>query len=293
MLLTGIGVFSILAQLQVLYMSAWRSIIAEKPSPMVVNSLVFWPQYFATDSQSFNFELVLQKIKDICSSGSDMLEIVDGLCFYEVGSELEQMYINWMDKLLSAAQNFLKASDIDCEICLTSSSVLLMQKALEVGVSTIHDLGVWRNGDTLKLAQIYKPKIVLGMWPKLSTMSKTLEYELYENSIKNISALVAKFKKLGIANLAIDVGLGLSTLNDENQRLLKALAEFKEFGLPTIVGLPAQIEFATNSFEKSHSEQLTTILTALSNGASFIRLEENHKFANVINLARSMHKISA
>jgi dihydropteroate synthase len=127
-------------------------------------------------------------------------------------------------------------------------------------------------------AKFNLPYIAMHMKGNPQTMQNNTFYDNLINEI--ITYFIEKIKRLrdaGVKDIIIDPGFGFAKTMDQNYSLLASLKDFKNFGLPLLVGFSRKsmlYKLLDTTPEKSLNATTVVNAVALVNGADILRVHD-------------------
>ena len=128
------------------------------------------------------------------------------------------------------------------------------------------------------IAELQVPYIIMHMQGTPNNMQKNPTYTNITTEI--ISYFQQKIKQLqakGIQDISIDPGFGFGKTLAHNYQLLNELEEFKQFGIPLLVGTSRKsmiYKLLENSPEQALNGTSITNTIALQKGATILRVHD-------------------
>jgi dihydropteroate synthase len=128
------------------------------------------------------------------------------------------------------------------------------------------------------VARLHVPYIMMHMRGTPQTMRQHTDYaDLMEEIMLYFARKVRQLRLLGVNDIILDPGFGFSKTVDQNYTLMSHLCEFKEFGLPLLVGVSRKsMIYKYLGGTPADSLNGTTVLNtiALLNGADILRVHD-------------------
>jgi dihydropteroate synthase len=174
--------------------------------------------------------------------------------------------------------------------------------ALENGASIVNDITGFGSGSKMidAVKEFGAKVVVMHIKGTPRIMQDNPEYEDLIGEIKDsLREIIVKAVAGGIKkeNIIIDPGIGFGKTIEHNLQILNRLSEFKEFGLPILIG-PSRKSFIGKLTGSEPDERIpgtiASIAIAIKNGADIVRVHDvkEAKQAVVISdaIARSGEK---
>ena len=154
------------------------------------------------------------------------------------------------------------------------------EQCIKAGADIINDISAGELDEKMMdtIAELQVPYIIMHMQGTPSNMQKNPTYTNVTTEI--ISYFQQKIKQLqakGIHDIIIDPGFGFGKTLAHNYQLLNELEEFKQFGIPVLVGTSRKsmiYKLLDNSAEKALNGTSITNTIALQKGANILRVHD-------------------
>lgn len=248
--------------------------------PRIVGIINATPDSYITDSRAQSIDAVLMKAKQYIDEGVDILEIggeSTGPGSVDVSLDEERM------RVISAVKAIRNAFP-DVWICVDTWKSTIAVEALSVGADMINDITAGRGDSAMfsVIANAHCPVVL--MYSKDSSARTTVSAHQYDDVIQTIHRFLAEritiALKAGIehAKIIVDPGLGhfVSSEPKYSYTILDQLRRFTDLA-PVLVS-PSRKSFLAGPQNLPASERLpatlSATLTAVKNGASFIRTHD-------------------
>jgi dihydropteroate synthase len=171
---------------------------------------------------------------------------------------------------------------ISAPISIDTTKSEVARLALESGASIVNDITGMESGKEMAgIVKEFGAKVVL-MHTKGSpqTMQNNPAYEDLLREIKEkLRGLIEKACAFGVKkeNIIVDPGIGFGKTLEHNLLILNRLFEFKEFGLPILIG-PSRKSFIGKITgaepDKRIFGTIASVAIAIKNGADIIRVHD-------------------
>jgi len=154
------------------------------------------------------------------------------------------------------------------------------EQCVKVGADIINDISAGELDEKMvdTIAKLQVPYIIMHMQGTPSNMQKNPMYTNVTTEI--ISYFQKKIKHLkakGIHDIIIDPGFGFGKTLAQNYQLLNELEEFKQFGIPLLVGTSRKsmiYKLLDNSAEQALNGTSITNTIALQKGVNILRVHD-------------------
>jgi len=185
-----------------------------------------------------------------------------------------------MNRVIPVIKAIREQSDV--LISIDTSKPEVMSAAVNAGANIINDVNGLRADGALDVcAQLNIPVCVMHMQGEPRTMQAEPVYVDVVDDIKRFfEARIEACVKAGIRdeNIILDPGFGFGKTLEHNLQLLKRLNEFKDFGLPVLVGLSrkSMLGKILNESEPENRVYASVAAAVLSrmNGAGIFRVHD-------------------
>lgn len=246
-------------------------------TPVVMGILNVTPDSFYADSRKQTEAAIEDRIRAILSEGGQMIDVGG----YSSRPDAAEVSPEEEMKRLSFALNILKTHYPDVTVSVDTFRASVAQQAVEeYGVAIINDIS---GGDLdaamfETVARLRVPYIMMHMRGTPKTMQQYTDYtDMMSEIIIGFSRKVRQLRLLGVNDIILDPGFGFSKTLDQNYTLMKHLTEFREFGLPLLVGVSRKsMIYKFLGGTPADSLNGTTVLNtfALLNGADILRVHD-------------------
>lgn len=262
--------------------------------PVLMGILNCTPDSFSDGGQFVDVDLAVQHALAMLADGADIIDIGGestrpGALPVSVGDEIARV-IPVIQKLKQRA---------NCFISIDTHKPEVMTAAIEAGADIINDVNALRTPGALQAAAASNARICLmHMQGQPQTMQ---EHPHYDDLLAEVLAFfderITACVNAGIARerLIIDPGFGFGKSVDHNLLLIQQLAQFKQFGLPILVGVSRKSTIG-HVLDRDVNERLPGSLAlttlALCQGASIIRAHDVKETKDVINMTHAVMQVA-
>ncbi|WP_303024663.1 dihydropteroate synthase [uncultured Parabacteroides sp.] len=254
-----------------------RGTLTSLDTPLVMGILNVTPDSFYADSRKQTEAAVEERIQAILSEGGQIID-VGGYSFrpdaVEVSPEEEM-------ERLAFALKILNAHYPDVALSVDTFRADVARRCVEeYGAAIINDIsGGELDAEMFEtVARLHVPYIMMHMRGTPQTMQQYTDYEdMMEDIMLYFARKVRQLRLLGVNDIILDPGFGFSKTVDQNYTLMSHLCEFKEFGLPLLVGVSRKsMIYKYLGGTPADSLNGTTVLNtiALLNGADILRVHD-------------------
>jgi dihydropteroate synthase len=172
------------------------------------------------------------------------------------------------------------------------------QQAIDAGASMVNDISAG-NLDPKMFEVVGRagvPYVMMHMQGTPQTMNQHTTYQhLIKDIIDHFHQRVFKAHEAGIKDIIIDPGFGFAKTVQQNFELLNQLDHLRILGKPLLVGLSRKsMVWRTLNITPEEALNGTTALhtTALSNGASILRVHDVKEAVECIKLFNELNPVS-
>ena len=171
------------------------------------------------------------------------------------------------------------AGRINAPISVDTFEPKVAESCLELGAVAINDVTGFRNPAMIEVAARHKaPVVLMHMRGTPKTMQEDIAYGDVVDDLKAFFAgRVAEVQERGVQEIMIDPGIGFGKTAAHNLEILKRLSEFKELGLPVLIG-PSRKSFigkiTGDPADQRVEGTLAAVSVAIMNGASAVRVHD-------------------
>lgn len=199
-----------------------------------------------------------------------------------------------MDRLLPALA-WVAESYPDIPISVDTFRAEVARHAVAAGAKIINDISSGHLDESMleTVATLQVPYISMHMRGNPQTM---LQHSTYEHIIQEIleyfSQKLENYKKIGINDVIIDIGIGFAKTVDQNFFLLKHLQQFKALGKPLLIGVSRKsMIYKTLGVTAAEALNGSTALHmhALCQGANLLRVHDVKEAKETVQLYRKLY----
>lgn len=181
-------------------------------------------------------------------------------------------------------------------LSIDTSSPLVMQKALEAGVSFVNDVRALTQPQAIEIVASYPdvPICLMHMQGEPGTMQQAPYYENVVDAVKDfLKQRIDACLAAGIAKdrIVIDPGFGFGKTAQHNLRLLQALAELEALQTPILVGLSRKAMIGVLlglSVTDRLPASLALAVMAVMHGAKLVRVHDVKPTIEAIAMVNAM-----
>ncbi len=187
------------------------------------------------------------------------------------------------------------AGKIAVPISIDTFEPQVAEAGLELGAAAINDVSGLRNPDMIDVVARHEaPVVLMHMRGTPKTMQQDISYRDVVEDLKTFFAdRVGEAREKGVQEIMIDPGIGFGKTAQHNLEILKRLGEFKELGLPVLVG-PSRKSFIGEITGQPAGQRLEGTLAAVSvavmNGAAAVRVHDVKACKRAVLIADAVRK---
>ena len=261
--------------------------------PLVMGILNVTPDSFYAGSRKQNEAEIAKQIESILNEGGDMVDIGGYSSRPDAAdvSEAEEL------ERLKLALELIKRDYPDITVSVdTFRSSIARTVVEEYGAAIINDISGGQLDKNMfpTIAALKVPYILMHMRGTPKTMQQQTDYNhLTADIITYFSEKVDELFQLGVNDIILDPGFGLSKTLEQNYELMNHLADFRLFGLPILVGISRK-SMIYKLLGNTPAESLngTTVLNtfALLNGANILRVHDVKEAVEAVRIVNQINK---
>jgi len=254
--------------------------------PRIMGILNVTPDSFSDGGLFLKPEDALAQAEKLLTEGADILDIGGASSrpgAHEISPSEELQRVLPVIKLV--LENFPETI-----ISIDSCSPIVVQAALEEGVSIINDISAGAENKHLfhLAAQFNAPYVLMHMQGIPETMQVNPKYDIVETEVRTFFVTkIEEAKKCGIMDIIIDPGFGFGKTTAHNFALYARLKGFSMMGYPLLVGFSRKRMLSeTTGLVKSETDGIVSILhyNALQSGTSILRVHNVKEAVAVLKL---------
>ncbi|WP_278945753.1 dihydropteroate synthase, partial [Parabacteroides johnsonii] len=206
-------------------------------TPLVMGILNVTPDSFYADSRKQTEAAIEERIQAILSEGGQIIDLGG----YSSRPDAAEVPPEEEMERLAFALKILNTHYSDVALSVDTFRADVARRCVEeYGVAIINDIsGGELDAEMFEtVARLHVPYIMMHMRGTPQTMRQHTDYaDLMEEIMLYFARKVRQLRLLGVNDIILDPGFGFSKTVDQNYTLMSHLCEFKEFGLPLLVGV--------------------------------------------------------
>ena len=257
---------------------------------LIMGVLNVTPDSFSDGGEFFHPDKAVEHARRMVADGADIIDI--GGQSTRPGSDP----VAWEEELRRLRPVLDKlAGRISAPISVDTFEPKVAEACLELGAAAINDVSGFRNPAMIEVAARRKaPVVLMHMRGTPKTMQEDISYQDVVEDLKTFFASrVAQVRENGVQEIMIDPGIGFGKTARHNLEILKRLSEFKDLGLPVLVG-PSRKSFIGKMTGDPAGQRLEGTLAAVSvavmNGASAVRVHDVKACKRAVQIVDAVRK---
>ena len=187
------------------------------------------------------------------------------------------------------------AAEFDVPVSIDTSKPQLMRAAVAAGAAMINDVSALRApGAVAVVAALGVPVCLMHMQGEPRTMQAAPQYDdVLADVIRFLADRVTVCVAAGIARerLLIDPGFGFGKTLQHNLALLRGLGQFRQLGLPILVGISRKSMLGAITGKPVGERQTASVaaaLMAVERGARIVRVHDVAAMVDALRLWRAV-----
>ena len=187
------------------------------------------------------------------------------------------------------------AGRINAPISVDTFEPKVAEACLELGAVAINDVTGFRNPAMIEVAACHSTPVVLM---HMRGTPKTMQDDIsYGDVVADLKAFfvgrVAEIREKGVQEIMIDPGIGFGKNAEHNLEILKRLSEFKDLGLPILIGPSRKSFLGKITGDPAHQRvegTLAAVSVAVMNGASAVRVHDVKACKRAVQVVDAVRK---
>jgi len=247
------------------------------------------PDSFYDGGKYFSEKDILRQTEKMIADGADIIDI--GACSTRPNAQdvSEEEELKRLIPVVKLMRKKFPATIISADTFRSK----VAEEAVHAGADMINDIwgghefkvqnskakaGVPETSMFETIAKLKVPYVLMHMQGTPKNMQQNPQYKDVVKEVKEYFSLkIEKLKSLKFENIILDVGFGFGKNVEHNYALLKNLGEFKDFGLPLLIGVSrkSMINKVIGTKPETALNGTTVVNTiALMNGANILRVHD-------------------
>ncbi|MFK5958640.1 MAG: dihydropteroate synthase [Lutibacter sp.] len=270
-----------------------KGTLIDLASPKVMGILNITPDSFFDGGKYNNPTVIINHIEKMLSEGATFVDV--GAYSSRPGAK----HISEDEELarITPVIKLLIKEFPNLLISVDTFRSLIAEQCIHLGACMINDISAG-NMDTnmfTTVAKLQVPYIMMHMQGTPQTMQNKPTYSnIIQELLYYFSKKIDELRSLGVNDIITDVGFGFGKTLEQNYELLKQLELFKNFEVPTLVGLSRKsMLFKPLEINQNKALNATTSANtiALLNGASLLRVHDVKEAMETIKIVELLNKI--
>lgn len=233
------------------------------------------PDSFSDGGRFFTTEDALIQARQMVADGADILDI--GAESTRPGSDpvSEQ---EELDRAVPVVEKL--ANEIDIPISIDTYKPAVANYCCQAGAAIINDVTGLTDPAMIEAAKTNNAAVVImHMRGKPKTMQRDVNYDDIVAEVRSfLTARASAARNAGIEEVVIDPGIGFGKSATHNFELLGRLREFKDVGVPVLIG-PSRKSFLSNLPSQLPVDQrlegtIAACCAGVMNGAAIVRVHD-------------------
>jgi dihydropteroate synthase len=253
------------------------------------------PDSFSDGGRFESLAAALAEAERMIADGADIIDI--GGESTRPGSRPVEMD-DEMARTIPLIEALRKVSDIPISIDTNKPGV--MRAAVAAGASMINSVSALRDEDALRAAaQLDVPVCLMHMQGTPETMQQKPSYvDVVAEVMAFLRQRIDAALQAGVAahNIIVDPGFGFGKTLQHNLLLLKSLTQFRELGVPVLVGMSRKGMIGAivdKPVDQRLYGSISAAVIAAMLGADIVRVHDVAETADALAIVRALARVSA
>ncbi len=267
-----------------------KNFLSDNGKPLVMGILNVTPDSFSDGGQFLDFDTAVTRALQMVAEGADIIDVggeSSGPSSGDVSLEQE------LERVMPVLKLLRKRTDVMLSIDTYKSEVAL--QALNAGVDMVNDVTALRGDEKMASTLAAFDVPVVMMYSKDSSARTTRRDVQYDDVITTVRDFLEERIEYGVragiagSRFILDPGMGAFVSSDPQYsfQILKRLGEFKDFGLPLLVG-PSRKSFLSGKLDERLEGSLAACAVAVLNGASIVRVHDVQQTRRVVDMVHAI-----
>ncbi len=261
--------------------------------PRVMGILNVTPDSFSDGGDFISPELAISHAEQMLRDGADIIDIGGESTRPGAESVSEQ---EELDRVIPIIE--MIANRISVIVSIDTNKPVVMREAVAAGAGLINDvMALQAPGAVAAAKELAVPVCLMHMQGQPRSMQKG---PVYTDVVADISDFFKQRVALCVAGgiskdrLILDPGFGFGKTLEHNLELLRRLSEFKQIGLPLLVGISRKSMIGTILDDAMVDERLygslAAAVLALEKGAAIIRVHDVKPTVDALKVVDAVRK---
>ena len=253
------------------------------------------PDSFSDGGKFDSPERALAHARRLIAEGADIIDI-GGESTRPGAAEVDEA--QELERTIPLIEAIRRESDV--RISIDTSKAGVMRAAVAAGADMINCIWALRRGDSLATAADLGVQVCLmHMQGEPATMQRDPVYDDVVGEVKDFLAgriEAALAAGIGRERIVVDPGFGFGKSIEHNLRLLYSLAEFRQLGVPLLVGLSRKGMIGTildKPVEQRLYGSIALAVIAAMQGADILRVHDVGETADALAMVRAVGRVAS
>lgn len=267
--------------------------LLELTSPQVMGILNLTPDSFYAPSRTSDEAAVTARVRQILDEGGTMIDV--GAYSSRPGADdvSPEEEMRRLRKGLAVLRKAVPDAVVSVDTFRSDVARMCVE---EFGVQMINDIsGGELDAAMFKtVAALHVPYILMHMKGTPQTMQEAPRYEHFvEEVFLYFARKVQQLHELGVCDIVLDPGFGFGKTLGHNYELMNRLEDFREFGLPVLVGVSRKsMVYHLLATAPENALNGTTALhtVALMKGAHVLRVHDVKEAVECVKIVDALRR---
>lgn len=259
-------------------------------SPCVMGIVNVTPDSFSDGGNCHSVASACRHAETMATNGADIID-VGGESTRPGATTIDEP--RELDRILPVVEAL--QSTVGIPISVDTCKATVMREAVAAGAHMINDVSALRAPGALQAAaDLNVPVCLMHMRGNPQTMQQRPEYEaLVPEVMAFLQERVQVCVDAGVnrSNICVDPGFGFGKTHADNVELLANLRQFRELGLPLLVGLSRKSlvgEMTGKAVDKRIAGSVAAAVVALTRGADIVRVHDVDETVDALKVVRAI-----
>ncbi len=251
------------------------------------------PDSFSDGGRYLDPGRAVERGLEMVAEGADIVDIGGESTRPGAGTVSERVEL---ERVLPVIESLASRTDVPLSVDTRKPAVA--RRCVEAGAAVINDVEGLRDPDMVEVAaELGASVVVMHMRGTPATMQRDTAYADVVWEIREyLEARVAVARRAGIAEIAVDPGLGFGKSARQNFEVLARLREIADLGLPVLIG-PSRKSFLGSLPSALPPEErlegsLAAVAAGVMNGAGVVRVHDVSPCRRVLDVLDAVREES-
>ena len=251
------------------------------------------PDSFSDGGQYLDPGRAVERGLEMVANGADIVDVGGESTRPGAGTVSESAEL---ERVLPVIESLASRTDVPLSVDTRKSAVA--RRCVEAGAAVINDVEGLRDPAMVEVAaELGASVVVMHMRGTPATMQRDTAYADVVTEIRDyLEARVAVARRAGIAEIAVDPGLGFGKSARQNFEILARLREIADLGLPVLIG-PSRKSFLGSLPSALPPEErlegsLAAVAAGVMNGAAVVRVHDVRPCRRVLDVLDAVREES-